>query len=346
MTKLIILSRAKNKVLAGGKVLKIVSGVSLSVLVLALTFFFLRTMTIEIKTTVPEPSPAEKSVKLFLAGDIMLDRGVKYMIEKEGQGDFKFPFLKMVDEMKKADLVFGNLESQISDRGTKVGSIYSFRADPKAIEGLKFAGFDVLSLANNHALDYTQAALKDSLDRLIDAGLAPIGAGQEAQAFAPAIKTTKGTRIAFFAYTDQAPSAWQAQGEDIGIARVSENNLERIKADLTLARELADVVIVSLHAGQEYTREPTLSQTTFSRAFIDAGADIVVNHHSHVIQESEEYRSGYIFYGLGNFVFDQGFSKETTQGEIVEITIENKKIKKVITKEIKMNEFFQPELVE
>ena len=328
------------------KSVKIVSGVSLSVLVLALTFFFLRTTTIEIKTTVPEPSPAEKSVKLFLAGDIMLDRGVKYMIEKEGQGDFKFPFLKMADEMKKADLVFGNLESQISDRGTKVGSIYSFRADPQAIEGLKFAGFNVLSLANNHALDYGREALQDSLNRLIDAGISPVGAGTESQAYFTTIKTVRDTRIAFFAYTDQAPFAWQALAENIGIARVSENNLERIKADLTLARELADVVIVSLHAGQEYAKEPTLSQTTFSRAFIDAGANIVVNHHSHIVQESEEYRSGYIFYGLGNFVFDQGFSKETTQGEVVEITIENKKIKKVITKEIKINKFFQPELIE
>lgn len=313
---------------------------------MASAYFLFRPRIIEFSAKNSSPLPQiQEPIKLILVGDIMLDRGVEYMIEKEGQGDFSFPFLKIADEMKKADLVFGNLESQISDRGVKAGSIYSFRADPRAIEGLKFAGFNVLSLANNHALDYGREALADSLKRLIAAGFSPVGAGQEAQAFAPAIKTIRGTRLAFFAYTDLGPKSWLANKDEIGIALVSENNLERVKADIKLAKELADIVVVSFHSGEEYQEEPTLSQTTFSRAFIDAGADIVVNHHSHIIQESEEYHSGDIFYGLGNFVFDQGFSKETTQGEIVETTIENKKIKKVAAKEIKMNEFFQPELV-
>lgn len=305
-------------------------------------YFLFRPRIVEFSAKNFSPLP---QIKLVLVGDIMLDRGVEYMVKNEGQGDFSFPFLKIADEMKKADLVFGNLESQISDKGQNVGSIYSFRASPEAIEGLVFAGFDVLSPANNHALDYGREALADSLKRLVAAGLAPVGAGQEAQAFAPAIKTIKGTRIAFFAYTDLGPKSWLAGKDEIGVALVSENNLERVKADIKLAKELADIVVVSFHSGEEYQAEPTESQITFSRAFIDAGADIVVNHHSHIIQGSEKYHAGDIFYGLGNFVFDQGFSRETLEGEIVEITIENKKIKKVVAKKIKMNEFFQPELV-
>ncbi|PIV45302.1 MAG: hypothetical protein COS25_00520, partial [Candidatus Nealsonbacteria bacterium CG02_land_8_20_14_3_00_37_10] len=96
----------------------------------------------------------EQPIKIILVGDIMLDRGVEYMVEKEGKGDFRFPFIKIADYLKGADIVFGNLEGVISDKGIKVGSIYSFRANPKAIEGLIFAGFNVLSLANNHAFDY------------------------------------------------------------------------------------------------------------------------------------------------------------------------------------------------
>jgi poly-gamma-glutamate synthesis protein (capsule biosynthesis protein) len=211
---------------------------------------------------------------------------------------------------------------------------------------LEFAGFDVLSLANNHAFDYTAKALQDSQKRLLDAGIAPIGAGNEAQAFSPVIKNVNGTRIAFFAYTDQGPESWQAENETLGIARVSNENLDRIKADIKLAKELADVVIVSLHAGEEYSIEPNSNQTSFSRAFIDAGADLVVGSHPHVVQKSEQYKDKYIFYSLGNFVFDQNFSEKTMEGQLIEVLIEGNKIKQVVAKKIKINSSFQPELIE
>ena len=100
----------------------------------------------------PDQGPEqEKAITMIFVGDIMLDRGVEYMIQEHN--DWKWPFLKIADELRKADILFGNLESVISDKGTKVGSIYSFRAEPETIEGLTFAGFDVLSLANNHAFD-------------------------------------------------------------------------------------------------------------------------------------------------------------------------------------------------
>jgi len=129
--------------------------------------FFIGPANIEIIKPTKETLIVEKKqpIKIILVGDIMLNRGVKFMIEKEGgptrggYPDFRFPFLKIADYLKEADIVFGNLEGIVSDKGIKVGSIYSFRADPKAIEGLSFAGFNVLSLANNHALDYTREAL-------------------------------------------------------------------------------------------------------------------------------------------------------------------------------------------
>ena len=313
-------------------------------LILIGLFFILNPAVFDfLAPTTPAPEP-EKPITLLFAGDIMLDRGVKYMVDKYGQGDYGFPFLKISEEIKEADLAIANLESQISDKGEKQGSIYSFRAEPGAIEGLISAGFDILSLANNHSFDYGKEALQDSLSRLIDANISPIGAGSESQAFSPTIKTVDKTKFAFFAYADESPSSWKAKGESFGIASISKENLERIKQDIKLAKDLADIVIVYFHWGEEYAKEPTSEQTDFAKAVIDAGADLVVGSHPHVVQKSEIYNGHQIFYSLGNFVFDQGFSKETLEGEILEVTIQDKKIKKVSPTKIKINEFFQPEI--
>jgi len=289
----------------------------------------------------------EGSITLILVGDIMLDRGVEYMIKKEGKGDFKFPFLKIVDNLKGAKLLFGNLEGPISDKGKKVGSIYSFRHNPKAIEGLTFAGFNVLSLANNHSLDYTRKALEDCQRRLINAGIGYEGAGfTENEAFSPFIKKIEGTKIGFLAYTNLGPESWRATSENSGIAWISEKDMEKIKEDIRAAKEKMDVLIVSLHAGEEYQKEPTQFQVEFSKVAIEAGADIVVGHHPHVVLPSEKYKQGYIFYSLGNFIFDQSFSEETMKGLIFKVLIKNAKIDEVIPIEIKINKFFQPEIAE
>jgi len=285
-------------------------------------------------------------ITLIFVGDIMLDRGVEYMIKKEGKGDFKFPFLKIADNLKGAKLLFSNLEGPISDKGKKVGSIYSFRHNPKAIEGLTFAGFNVLSLANNHALDYTRKALEDCLTRLSNTGIGYVGVGfTENEAFSPFIKKIEGTKIGFLAYTNLGPESWRATSENSGIAWLSEKDMEKIKEDIKAAKEKTDVLIVSLHAGEEYQKEPTQFQVEFSKMAIEAGADIVVGHHPHVVQPSEQYKQGYIFYSLGNFIFDQSFSEETMKGLLLKVLIKNNKIKKVIPIGIKINQYFQPEIV-
>jgi len=286
-----------------------------------------------------------ETITIILVGDIMLDRGVEYMIKTEGKGDFRFPFLKIADELQKADILFGNLEGPISDKGTKVGSIYSFRNDPKSIEGLTFAGFDVISLANNHVFDYGREALEDTLLRLKTAGIDYLGAGfSEKEAYSPIIKELNDTKIAFLVYTNLGPETWKADEENSGIAWISENNLETIKRDIEKVKKESDILIVSLHSGEEYQKTPTQFQIEFSRAFIDAGADLVIGHHPHIIQPNEKYKDGWIFYSLGNFVFDQNFSEETMRGQILKILFENNKIKEVVPINIKINNFFQPEI--
>ncbi|MDP3996061.1 MAG: CapA family protein [bacterium] len=287
----------------------------------------------------------KQPIKIILTGDIMLDRGVEYMVKTEGKGDFRFPFSKIADYLKEADIVFGNLEGVISDKGIKVGGIYSFRADPEAIEGLTSAGFNVLSLANNHALDYSREALKDCLVRLDEAGISHVGAGlTEEDAFSPLIKEINGVKIAFLAYANLGSDAWRATEDNPGIAWISQNDVDKIKQDIKSAKEKSDILIVSLHFGEEYQKTPNQAQIDLSRMAIDAGADLLVGHHPHVVQPNEKYQNGWIFYSLGNFVFDQSFSEETMQSQIIELSIEGSKIKEVNIAEIKINDFFQPYL--
>jgi len=291
----------------------------------------------------PDSTIEKKQATLMFVGDIILDRGVEYYIVKEGNGDFSFPFLKIADYLKEADILVGNLETPVSDKGEKAGSIYSFRSDPKAIEGLVFAGFDILSVANNHAFDYGRPAFEDTLSRLKVAGISYIGGGfSEAEAHTPVIKEVNGTKIAFLEYTNLGSPHWEAKGVDSGISWLDKGRMEE---DVKKAKEMADIVVVAFHYGEEYALEPNQFQKDISQAAIDAGADLVIGHHPHVVQPTERYKNGFIAYSLGNFVFDQGFSDETQKGLLIRVLVENGKIKEIIPVDIRINQYFQPEAI-
>ena len=291
--------------------------------------------------------PEEPEITIYAVGDIMLDRGVEYKVKKEGKGDFKFPFLKIARELNKADILFGNLEGPISNRGKKVGSIYSFRMDPKAVEGLKYAGFDILSLANNHMLDYQRVALEDTMKILSHAEIGYVGAGpNEIEAFSLKIKDVRDIKVGFLAYTNLGTKSWKATGKRPGLAWITGKDIKRIQEDVRNAKKKVDILIVSLHSGQEYTSEPTAFQKNFDKACINAGADIILGQHPHVVQRIEKYKNGWIAYSLGNFVFDQSFSQETMNGLLLEIIIRSGKIEDVIPKKIRLSKFFQPYFLE
>jgi len=320
----------------------IVLAVLFGIILFLLISFLIKPETFEILTKKSAEKENQIAILIF-TGDIMLDRGVEYYIEKEGKGDYKFPFLKIADDLQKADLLIGNLEGPISDKGTKVGSIYSFKMSPKAIEGLTYAGFDILSLANNHMFDYTIEALKDTFLRLKEAKIDYFGGGlNKNESYSPLIKELKGAKIAFLSYANLGSTNWAAGTTTAGISWLTEDNL---KKGIESAKEKADIIIVSFHIGEEYKEEPDVTQKYFSQLAIDYGADAVISHHPHVVQKQEIYKEKYIFYSLGNFIFDQGFSKETKEGQIVKVLIQNKKIQEIIPINIKMNEFFQPEIV-
>lgn len=299
-----------------------------------------------IPKVISKPEPDTK-INFLAVGDIMLDRGVRYKVKNFGDNDYTFPFQKIKPALESADILFGNLESLISDKGRKVGSACcSFRADPKAIDGLMFAGFDVLTVANNHDIDYTSVALLDSLERLQKTNIEYVGAGKnEEEAFGLKIKELKETKIGFLGYSIFAVPGWRAGENSPGIALITEKDKEKVKNDIKLAKEKVDILVVSPHFGIEYATKQNKEQEKYYKEWIDSGADIIIGHHPHVIQPIEKYNNGWIAYSLGNFVFDQDFSENTMKGIILKIAIENKKIQDVTSEQFKMNKNYQPEII-
>jgi len=281
---------------------------------------------------------ASRPVSIIFTGDMMLSRGVDYQMKKNK--DFNYPFLKIADTVKSADIAFGNLEGPISSRGSNQGSIYSFRDDPKVAGGLRFAGFDILSLANNHILDWGTEALEDTISILKANNIEPVGAGKNyEEANKPIIKEVNGTKFAFLAYTNLLPASFTAAKNAAGI---SEFNQENIKKAVEGAKKNADIVIVSLHWGEEYAKSPSLWQKNLAHALIDSGADLIIGHHPHVVQGTEKYKTGWIAYSLGNFVFDQNFSEETMKGLMVKAVFRNKKLTDFQQIKIDISKTFQP----
>lgn len=282
----------------------------------------------------------QKEIKIVFVGDVMLSRGVAYQINKNS--DYKYPFLKIADYLSSFDLTIGNLEGPISDKGTNQGSIYSFRADPRVVEGLNHAGFDLVSLANNHIFDWGREALLDTKNILKESDIKGIGAGKDHKtANEPAIFEINKEKLAFLSYTNLYPKSLNATEEQAGI---SDSSIENIIFNIERLKKEGYLVGILMHWGDEYQTKSNISQQKIARGVIDAGADLVVGHHPHVPQEIEQHKDKWIVYSLGNFVFDQNFSKETMRGMAVEVKIKNGQVIGVSPREIVISPTFQPQL--
>ena len=284
------------------------------------------------------PSSSSERTLLFV-GDVMLSRGVGRVIK--ANDDWTYPFQAVAETLRAADLTFANLECPVSDVGRDLHHKYSFRAEPRVIEGLKFAGFDVVSVANNHMYDWGEAALVDTVRRLRESGIVPVGAGaNDLEAHYPRIVDLGGVKLAFLAYAAIAPKEAAAGPARPGIAWLA---IDRVLADIRFARPIADIVIVSLHWGVEYARQPSREQVKLAHQMIDAGTDFVVGSHPHVVQPLEQYGRGWIAYSLGNFVFDQR-PGPMRRGLMLKVTLRNKRINEVTMFPTAINETYQAEL--
>lgn len=252
-----------------------------------------------------QPGVHNQRIELAVVGDIMLSRHVGTLIERHG---WRLPFQGIPPQLASADVAFANLECPASFLGTpypgKPAEV-TFRATPGALLGLKAAGFDVVSLANNHTNDYGPAALRETLEALEILGIKSCGAGLTAMAArSPAIITVHGIRLAFLAYADPIWSVVAAKDEPEARPGVATLDEAVIITDIQRVKKQADAVFVSLHWGDEYTAVPSEKNRQLAKRLIDAGAIAILGHHPHVLQGSEWYQGGLILYSMGNFIFD------------------------------------------
>jgi gamma-polyglutamate biosynthesis protein CapA len=271
-------------------------------------------------------------IKLLFIGDIMMTRSVEEKI-KDLNKKFIFPFLNILNYLKTFDYVISNLEGPISDKGIKIGNKYSFRMKPEVAEALSKANIKIVNLANNHIFDYGKIAFEDTLKNLEKNNINYFGNSYE-----PLIIEKEGIKIGFLGFSDFLKYL-EVKENKIGIA-VANNNLSEI---IKKAKEKVDILIVSFHWGEEYQELANERQRKLAKIAIDSGADLVIGHHPHVIQDIEKYKDKFIFYSLGNFIFDQNFSKETMIGGGVEVYIRSKKIENIYFRKFYLNNNFQIE---
>jgi len=245
---------------------------------------------------------AADTLSIVMTGDILLDRGVRRVIEKRGVDHL---FSTEIDAVfRSAQVVVGNLECPATKINAPVQKFYIFRAEPEWLQALKRHGITHLNLANNHSIDQGRKGLLDTKQNIVKAGMVPIGAGRNMKEAAEPVLLAKHPRKVWllaslrlalenYAYLPDKPCVSQEPMDSL-LRRVQRLR----KADPTA------VIIVSLHWGGEHTLKPVPSQRHEAHMLIRAGADVLVCHHTHTLQTVEEFMGHSIYYSIGNFIFD------------------------------------------
>jgi poly-gamma-glutamate synthesis protein (capsule biosynthesis protein) len=266
-------------------------------------------------------SKEEQIITLIVTGDVMLGRMVNYqMIKNE---DSHFPFRKAKEILESADMTYINLENPLVDPCPILSGGIVFCAPTSSVKALGFAGVDVVNLANNHTRNFGQGGYNST------------------------VKYLEKESILF---SDSDNLAEIVVGETkfgfLGFDLVSKNwSDEKVRVEIKDASEQVDVLVIGFHWGREYQKRSNATQQGFGHAAIDAGADLVIGHHPHVIQELEEYNGALIAYSLGNFVFDQQWSEATRKGVIGIFNFRGSQFYSYEFIPIYINSLSQPEVV-
>lgn len=253
-------------------------------------------------------------VLIHFVGDIQFSGKVEERLESKG---FDFPYQYLGDRFRTDDLTVGNLETPVTTRGQEAeDKTYVYKSSPMALSALAAAGMDAVNLANNHILDQGVEGLLDTMSYLQQYGIGYMGAGKQAeQAYAPTYYERNGVRIALLGFSRVIPKvSWYAGKGQPGVAGAYDSTLA-LKA-IREARKQADLVIVTAHWGKEKTRTLEAHQSKLAHEFIDAGADLVMGGHPHVLQGLEQYKGKWIAYSTGNFIFSKALDPLTLQTAI------------------------------
>ncbi len=251
---------------------------------------------------------AGRRIRLLFVGDILLGDSATATIAAEG---YDYPFAATRSLIQNADLAIGNLEGPISTTGKRnPKKRWAYKMKKTAALALSRAGFDLMDLANNHIQDCGDVGIEETIDTLTEAGLLPFGAGlTESQAHRPAIKQIGGITLAFLGYV---PTKTRHRGRNLSLRRLAcrpgrggaaWGAADRVKRDIQTARSRADLVFVSFHIGDRYQKQPDGFERRLCQKAIEAGADAVIGHGTHIAGPIELHRGKPIVYALGNFAF-------------------------------------------
>jgi poly-gamma-glutamate synthesis protein (capsule biosynthesis protein) len=282
-----------------------------------------------------------RPLKVIAVGDMMLDGTARPVLQENG---YDHPFVEVRKFFDGAHVVIGNLEGPLTTRGTpEQDKTYVFRSPPDKVgQALRNAGFTIVSLANNHTLDFGPDGLAQTIEALDAVGIAHIGAGPNLKdARKPVIVEAAGARVALLAYSLTLPEHFYAEANKPGTAFGHE---AYVRADVMAARKQADIVLVSFHWGQEGKTTLREYQTRLGHAAIDAGAAAVFGHHPHILQGIEQYKDGVILYSLGNFTFGS-YSKDAQVSAVAELIFNGPRVATLRLYPINVNNFavdFQP----
>ncbi len=266
-----------------------------------------------VRATALVPARPGDYLQVLAGGDVMLGHWLLEYLKREGAD---YPFRRIRHLMQTGDVVFANLEAPFADSGVAVEKTYTFRVPTRYAIGLKQAGLNVVSLANNHILDFGMGALEQTLRALDRVKVRYAGAGRSLDdAWRPAILNTHAGRVAVLAFSMTFPKSFWATDSTGGTAYPHEDRLVQVLDSLD--REV-DFVIVSFHWGAEKRETPKDYQIYFARLAIDHGADLVLGHHPHVLQGLELYKNRLIAYSLGNLAF-ASYSKVARQSMLLKV---------------------------
>jgi len=281
-------------------------------------------------TAIPTDTPIPRLTTLLFTGVIVPARCVQAAIDARGDAEYVYDEVRHL--IQAADLAVGTLNTTLSDASTHTGCIETFllTSDSRSAVALANAGFDVMSVATNHimncagdscGLGYTRA-FRDTLDNLRLNNILPVGAGlTHPEAMQPVVVEVEGVRFGFVSLGMVNEAVFGGENRP-GIAVLNEDNLSEA---IAAARAQADVVIAMPHWGPEDDTLPDDNQMHYARLAVEAGADLVVGNHTHVIQAVEQIDGVQVFYGLGNFIFDQTWDRAHQQGVILLVHFEGTK---------------------
>ncbi|MFJ7928781.1 CapA family protein [Peribacillus sp. NPDC096448] len=286
------------------------TGIILPILLIALVITTWMGRAEEVKTV---ELNSDQPFTMTMVGDVMMGRYVEEVTEKHG---YEYLFRYMKPYFSNSDYVSGNYEhtalkedvSNYKEADTPI----RLNSNTSGVEAVKDAGFSVVSLANNHMMDYEEQGLLDTIDEFKSADMHYVGVGSNSAEAKNSIDyaDVNGVRVATLGFTDVYGKNAVSKNDKAGLLNSNPDLLfEMIGKAKDAKQGNADLVVVNMHWGQEYSTSTTARQTDLAKAIIDAGADIIIGHHPHVLQSFDVYKDGIIFYSLGNFIFDQGWTR-------------------------------------